>query len=267
MRGLFGKTWMIVAVLGLAIPGSALAEQSDVGPVSGVQKENGVLLAENGRAGRILGGFRNLSNDAKTAPSSGSSPSVNDPGASSPGKPKHPWVVGPGTIGPIKDPGTPDPGKPDPGKPGGDKPPGHDQPQGGDKHHWPHWTQWPYYGGRGNVHAIQGTPYTTYRLPTPALPANAALVQIINPAENRATIGFMLDGQVVRLEAGQAGDFPVATSGLVKFHRGGSFGVASYTLKEGAYRFAATPQGWDLYLETAQPQQPSELPNNPVPGQ
>lgn len=37
---------------------------------------------------------------------------------------------------------------------------------------------------------------------------------------------------------------------LVEFDRGGSFGLARYTLTEGYYEFTATEKGWDLYKQS-----------------
>jgi hypothetical protein len=118
-----------------------------------------------------------------------------------------------------------------------------------------------------------GATYSAYRVDTaaePALAANAAppvVVRIMNPAATNGPINFMINGQVVRLQAGEAGDFRVDGSGLVKFHRGGNFGATSYTLKEGAYCFEPTAQGWDLYEESAAATQTGGLPGNALPGE
>ena len=127
---------------------------------------------------------------------------------------------------------------------------------------------------RGGSPVSNGATYTAYRVDAaaePALPANAAppvVVRIMNPAATtNLPIGFMINGQVVRLQAGEAGDFRVDGSGLVKFHRGGNFGESSYTLKQGEYRFEATAQGWELYEEGAAATQTGGLPRNALPGE
>ncbi len=125
----------------------------------------------------------------------------------------------------------------------------------------------------GGYPVWDGATYSAYRVDTavePALAANAApgvVVRIMNPAATHTPINFIMNGQVVRLQAGEAGDFRVDGSGVAKFDRGGNFGATSYTLKEGIYRFEPTAQGWELYEETAAAAQPAGLPSNALPGE
>ena len=126
---------------------------------------------------------------------------------------------------------------------------------------------------RGGYPGSNGDAYTAYRVDPdadPALPANAAppvLVRIMNPTATNGPISFMINGQVVQLQAGEAGEFRVDGSGLVKFDRGGNFGESSYTLKQGDYRFAPTAKGWELYEESAAATQTGGLPRNALPGE
>ncbi len=125
----------------------------------------------------------------------------------------------------------------------------------------------------GGYPVSNGGTYTAYRVDTdaePALPANAAppvLVRIMNPAATNLPISFIINGQVVQLQAGEAGEFRLDGSGLVKFDRGGKFGECSYTLKQGDYRFEPTAKGWDLYEQSAAATQTGGLPRNALPGE
>ena len=125
----------------------------------------------------------------------------------------------------------------------------------------------------GGYAGSNGGTYTAYRVDAdaePALPANAAppvLVRIMNPAATNFPISFVINGEVVRLQAGEAGEFRIDGSGLVKFDRGGTFGESSYTLKPGDYRFEPTAKGWELYVESAAAAQTGGLPRNALPGE
>ncbi len=80
-------------------------------------------------------------------------------------------------------------------------------------------------------------------LPTPA----AKIVRIVNPAETQTTLGFAVNGRAYSLEAGKAQDLELADSAVVEFDRGSGNETGRYSLSEGVYSFASTPQGWELY--------------------
>ena len=69
-------------------------------------------------------------------------------------------------------------------------------------------------------------------------------VQIVN-ANLSSPVSFVMDGKVVTLKPG---DSIAATAGsVVKFDRGGGFGVAAETLTSGEHRFDMTPEhGWKI---------------------
>ena len=61
-------------------------------------------------------------------------------------------------------------------------------------------------------------------------------VRLRNPAENRVTLSYILDGgPVQRLAAGQSVDLAADT--VLEFDRGGNAGSAAFTLSDGSYRF------------------------------
>ncbi len=85
--------------------------------------------------------------------------------------------------------------------------------------------------------------------PTPA----AKTVRIVNPAETQTTLGFAVNGQPYSLEAGQTRDLELTANEVIEFDRGSGNDTARYSLSDGVYQFAATPQGWELYHSSVAP--------------
>jgi hypothetical protein len=70
-------------------------------------------------------------------------------------------------------------------------------------------------------------------------------VRLVNPAENRVTLRFTLDGGAVQsLAAGESMD--IAPQSVIEFGRGGSAGRARLTLTDGQYSFARSNGSWRL---------------------
>ncbi len=86
-------------------------------------------------------------------------------------------------------------------------------------------------------------------IPTPA----ARIVRIVNPAETQTTLGFAVNDQNYSLEAGQTQDVELADSTVIEFDRGSGNDTARYSLSEGVYHFASTPQGWELFRSNDAP--------------
>ena len=86
-------------------------------------------------------------------------------------------------------------------------------------------------------------------IPTPA----AKIVRIVNPPETQTTLAFAVNGQAYSLEAGKAQDLELADSAVIEFDRGSGNDTSRYSLSEGVYRFASTPQGWELYRSNDAP--------------
>ncbi len=80
-------------------------------------------------------------------------------------------------------------------------------------------------------------------IPAPAV----KIVRIVNPAVTRTALGFTIDGQSYTLNAGQTQNVELADSAVIEFDRGSGNQAARYTITEGVYQFASTPQGWELY--------------------
>jgi hypothetical protein len=81
-----------------------------------------------------------------------------------------------------------------------------------------------------------------------AMAPAVATVQIVNPAETQTTLGFAVNGQTYSLDAGKTQELQLTGNTVIEFDRGGSENdPGRYTLSGGVYRFASTPQGWELY--------------------
>jgi hypothetical protein len=85
--------------------------------------------------------------------------------------------------------------------------------------------------------------------PVPATPVVTAPIILSNPAENGVTMPFLLNNETTELPAGQHFELPANQAWEIKFDRGGGFGVASYSLVDGPYKFTHTKQGWELVLD------------------
>jgi hypothetical protein len=90
-------------------------------------------------------------------------------------------------------------------------------------------------------------------LPDQAPPANplpafgpAPRIAVMNPAELGISVKFLVDGQPAELGPGQYADLGPLRPKAIAFHRGGSFGTATYRLTEGVFTFTATVGGLDL---------------------
>jgi hypothetical protein len=91
---------------------------------------------------------------------------------------------------------------------------------------------------------------------------------IIN--ENDFVLRFLADGRTVELAPGTAEHLPGGRIHVIKFHRGGKFGTATYELPPGAHAFVPTDAGWDLIRVEPErppnrpPQRHDGVPKNPL---
>ena len=154
------------------------------------------------------------------------------------------------------------PGKPPPGKPGPSPedwgkfwggllggmtqpPPGYYPPAGAYPPGYP-----------GPAYPPSGYPSTSYPsnvLPStsaypPAAPAQAGLLGLLN--ETGFPINYVLGGSSYSLSTGNAHKYQLAQAAIIEFDRGGSFGLARYTLSPGQYAFSVSDKGWDLHVYT-----------------
>ena len=85
-------------------------------------------------------------------------------------------------------------------------------------------------------------------------PAPAIIpVAVVNPASTGATLSFSIDGTRYDLAPGARQEMRLAGVPIIQFDRGGSFGLATYSLYEGVYTFRATDKGWELERVPYQP--------------
>jgi len=73
------------------------------------------------------------------------------------------------------------------------------------------------------------------------------IAHVINPAGTQTALGFAVNGQTYSLDAGKTQDVELNGNTVIEFDRGSGNDTGRYTLSEGAYQFASTPQGWELY--------------------
>ena len=77
--------------------------------------------------------------------------------------------------------------------------------------------------------------------------ASITKVKISNPAETSLTVTFLVNGKKIVLKPRQSYVIRKSPEVNVKFNRGGTFGVAVQSLKEGEYRFSVSrEEGWKL---------------------
>jgi hypothetical protein len=131
-----------------------------------------------------------------------------------------------------------------------------------------------YYGGDAYYQPATPVPYVVQspiiENPTPAQP-----VRITNPATNKVTLSYTLDGNPYTIPPGSSQDLVLDHPWVIEFSRGGNFGHGRYGLEPGLYTFAMTDHGWELYHgdlvqsaspgASANPLPPAAPPTNPMP--
>ncbi len=92
--------------------------------------------------------------------------------------------------------------------------------------------------------------YTTYYQADTTNPAPAADIRLVNPAENRVTLKYTLNGgEVQSLAAGYS--VQINQAAIIEYDRGGGMGRARLALRDGTYKFKPTNGGyWRLFRET-----------------
>jgi len=121
-----------------------------------------------------------------------------------------------------------------------------------------------------------GTPAQAYTVQSPIQPnpQPAAPIKIVNPASNKATLNYTLDGHPYSIPPGSSQDLVLDHPWVIDFNRGGNFGEGRYSLESAQYTFTPTDRGWELFqspLAQSGPTMPgptassSNLPSNPLP--
>jgi hypothetical protein len=73
---------------------------------------------------------------------------------------------------------------------------------------------------------------------------------LANPEDSGGPVSYDLSGFAYTIEPGNIQTLTTRPSWVVTFDRGGDFGQASYTVKNGTFTFTPTEKGWDL-VETS----------------
>jgi hypothetical protein len=98
-------------------------------------------------------------------------------------------------------------------------------------------------------------------------PAPAADIQLLNPAQNRVTLRYSLNGGAVQsLPAGTTVQINQVV--VITFDRGGGAGRARFSLTDGAYKFVPANGVWTLVRQTVQDDVATEVAEadvNPAP--
>jgi hypothetical protein len=99
----------------------------------------------------------------------------------------------------------------------------------------------------GSSHHHSGSSYVPSN-PLPQVPTTSGIgVVVSNPESNGASISFIARGRRYTLAPGYQQVVARSGSTEVRFDRGGSFGTARYTLRDGIYQFTVTDGGWNLF--------------------
>ena len=72
-------------------------------------------------------------------------------------------------------------------------------------------------------------------------------ITINNPAANKETLSYTLDGNAFTIPPGYSQDFREDRAWVVQFSRGANLEQARYTLQSGQYSFTNTDHGWELH--------------------
>lgn len=109
-----------------------------------------------------------------------------------------------------------------------------------------------------NPYAPGHAGYPNNSLPSNSLPPNvlphpdpfeARGITLVNPKKSPSPVHFLLDGRPRSLAPGYSQKLGREPH-VVEFDRGGSFGRAEYSVREGTYEFTPTREGWGLFRKT-----------------
>ncbi len=89
-------------------------------------------------------------------------------------------------------------------------------------------------------------------------------IKIVNPASNRTTLRYTLDGVVYSIPPGYSQQLRDDRPWVILFSRGPGMEEAQYRLRSGRYAFTSTNHGWELYRSNfSQPTAPENPPPQP----
>jgi hypothetical protein len=128
-----------------------------------------------------------------------------------------------------------------------------------DNGRWWYWTpqnRWMWYSDDGqwmdySADSDAATTYVAARPveadPLPEANFSGRPIKITNPAANRVTLSYTLDGTAYTIPPGYSQDFRDDRAWEIKFSRGANLAQAEYGLQSGLYSFTSTDHGWELY--------------------
>lgn len=116
-----------------------------------------------------------------------------------------------------------------------------------DNNRWWFWgadNRWMWYGNDGRWQPY-GNAYVVQR---PILQNfSGGPIKIDNPASNKETLSYTLDGNLYTIQPGYSQEFREDRAWVVQFSRGTNLDEARYGLQSGLYSFTSTDHGWELY--------------------
>ena len=128
-----------------------------------------------------------------------------------------------------------------------------------DNGRWWYWTpqnRWMWYGDNGqwrdySADTYPANAYVVQRPilenPLPGADFSGGPIKITNPAANRVSLTYTLDGVAYTIAPGYSQDFREDRAWVIQFSRGANLDQAQYGLQSGLYSFTSTRQGWELY--------------------
>ena len=72
---------------------------------------------------------------------------------------------------------------------------------------------------------------------------------IVNPADSKTELNYMLNGRPYTLPPGHYQDLGIDRQWVIRFDRGGPFGAAKYSIGGAKHRFTPTKKGWELFSD------------------
>jgi len=129
-----------------------------------------------------------------------------------------------------------------------------------DNGRWWYWTpqnRWMWYGDNGQWVDYSADNYPTARAyvvqrpilvdPLPAAGFSGGPITISNPAANKVTLSYTLDGTAYTIAPGYTQELREDRAWAIQFSRGANLAQARYGLQSGLYSFTSTDHGWELY--------------------
>jgi hypothetical protein len=122
-----------------------------------------------------------------------------------------------------------------------------------------------YYNGYYNDGYAQPYVVQSPIIDNPAPAGSGLPIKIVNPAANKTTLSYTLDGNPYTIAPGSGQDLTMDHPWVIEFNRGGNFGQARYGLESGLYTFTSTDHGWELFQQPLSQSGPAMAPSNPLP--